>query len=523
MPNAFDPSWYQSGMTNALSGPQFADAPEREPIDPNEPYRMLRGIRSGARGQPPMPEGLPPTMAGIATSAVDPFGIPSWALGKYSPDARDAWRSQYQNDPSGQIFGSMAPVPGMGFLKGPVNALGEAIPRMVSAAPKSIMAALGLGGASMIPSEAADSSAHQEQTAKTNFDEPIAELRKKIGVAEAPTKEMGDLTAKIQTNEAKLQALQATPVPRRLSAQTDRSNNIASLEKTIENDRKRHGELGDAQKKTLEAYRPQLADLEGKRAGIFAEARAKAEREQPMVSRNPWMQYMPWGAGGLAFASAYVPRMRALNAFNEDVTRMEKSLKAVDSIAAKAPSKISAKDQLAVNKLTEYESRYPGALDTIKPGWQKKLGDMGMGLAVGGPLAAELSMAPYQIDWASQGHDTPAYKAAYDRFTTPEGWLKTGASSIAGLTGGSMGGGVPMHRRPSNPDMAAVRATLATVAQNQAQRTRGPSLPASVRSGQQGVPPALLPLSYRARQNGQSLPQGGMDDLVKALTEHLKK
>ena len=53
-------------------------------------------------------------MLATASSAMDPFGVPSWLVGQISPEARDAWRAQYETHPTAALVGSVVgPAPGM--------------------------------------------------------------------------------------------------------------------------------------------------------------------------------------------------------------------------------------------------------------------------------------------------------------------------------------------------------------------------------------------------------------------------
>lgn len=63
------------------------------------------GVQSG-----PMldPEGTMRRLRAMGASAVDPFGLPSAAVGLLSPEARDHWRSTYEADPQGQLLGVAA-------------------------------------------------------------------------------------------------------------------------------------------------------------------------------------------------------------------------------------------------------------------------------------------------------------------------------------------------------------------------------------------------------------------------------
>jgi hypothetical protein len=80
-----------------------------------------------------------------AASAVDPLGIPSAAVGLYSPGARDAWRGTYESRPfAGTVGGVVAPFGA--YAKG-AKAAGEAL----EASPKlstAILAGMGMTGGS---------------------------------------------------------------------------------------------------------------------------------------------------------------------------------------------------------------------------------------------------------------------------------------------------------------------------------------------------------------------------------------
>src|SRR5262249_18546707 len=111
----------------------------------------------------------------------------------------------------------------------------------------------------------------------------------------------------------------------------------------------------------------------------------------------------------------------------------------------------------------------------------------------GGLLAGELSLAPYQVDWATQPEQSRAGKEARHRLLTGEGWLKTASSGVDGLTGSAAGSIVPTRVRPSWIDAARLRAV-----------TSNPFATAAPVSGPRAlavpVPPAMTGKSaYRLR------------------------
>src|SRR5712671_5149497 len=143
-----DPSRWYTWMDSARrdSVPWGRTFPPQVPDDPWEraAYRTRQSVRPdfGRVDNGPM--------QAAASSAMDPFGFPSWLLGQISPEARDAWRAQYETHPTAALVGSvLGPAPGVKFA---TNLLGRAI----TAAPKTSTGVLGSLGATIGSREAGE-------------------------------------------------------------------------------------------------------------------------------------------------------------------------------------------------------------------------------------------------------------------------------------------------------------------------------------------------------------------------------
>src|SRR5262249_49788510 len=109
----------RSGRAGAATLPGFAEGGEVDGGDSgadvveDNPFERAaapppRAVFAPGRARPPMPEGIPPTLAGTAASAADPLRIPSALTGLYDPELRDQWRDLYERDPAGNFIGTMA-------------------------------------------------------------------------------------------------------------------------------------------------------------------------------------------------------------------------------------------------------------------------------------------------------------------------------------------------------------------------------------------------------------------------------
>lgn len=457
--------------------------------DPNElaTMRMQRGVRSPSRFQQPMPQGMTTPEVGSAVKnalfgnpdatvpmQMDEQGKPvinqaGYPPSEWSPAARDTMFDAAANAATMQAAGPLA------------NATAMAVKPAVEAAksaPKTVGALMGLTAST----EAADTSKDTGEHAGKY--QP----------------EIDKLTGNIDANEKKLQELSEKQLP----PPRGRGKQFEAAQKNWEaNNTRLQGQI-DSLKGSVDKDRSRRTDLTNTQATLNKEAAAKAQRELPMTDRQPWMAALPAAGGVLAAASAYDPRVRAVGQFNQYVGRMADTAGKVEKAAVKAGTKmkLTPADSLNASQLDQYVKGFDAAKKEIKPGVLGKLGAIGTAGLGGGTLAGELSMLPSQIDWATQGKDTPAYKAAFDRLTTGPGWAKTGTSALAGLTGGSVGTTVPTSWAgkagvPAFADMPRAQGALDALLK----RLQGPSAAASPLPAQLSplVPPGLVPFASRRR------------------------
>lgn len=334
-----------------------------------------------------------------------------------------------------------------------LTAAGGPIMRGVGAAAKAISRSK-LAGATLgsilgleTTSEAGEGSKEQSKSA-SDFQPRIDEITKRIESAQAEIKRLGGMTvAEPKTNR------RATPREREAAANraTQQQQNITSQ---IDN-------LKESIKSDIE-QRKQLSDA---KADIEKTARLQAERERPLVEQQPWMKALPIAGGVAAATAAYNPRVRALIAHNEYLTKLAEALPAAEKAALRS-GKATRGDALATNTLEQLMTAYPGVAKSIEPGgFGAKLGKASEAAIGGGALSAEMALLPTQLDLA-QRPGTQAYDTAIERLTTPEGWGKTGAAAFAGLTGGSLGATLPAWpaARMAAADVARAKALLETIA-----------------------------------------------------------
>lgn len=197
------------------------------------------------------------------------------------------------------------------------------------------------------------------------------------------------------------------------------------------------------------------------RQGRVREQRDEEERiqraaERPLVEKNPalWSS-LPVLGGLLAGGFAYAPRIGNVLRHNKYVDRMMGAVERAESATMKAPK--SKATERAVRQVEEAEAGYPAMEAATRGG---SVGDKVAAGAAGGMAAGELSMLPYQIDYAMQGPDTAAGQAARERLGTAEGWLRTGASALVGATGATIGSAAPSVVARRMPDMPRARAAV---------------------------------------------------------------
>ena len=145
---------------------------------------------------------------------------------------------------------------------------------------------------------------------------------------------------------------------------------------------------------------------------------------------------VPWSGVSLLAQLRYDPRVRAVSQYNQLIKNMMDKVPAVEAAAARGGASVTNADRLAAAQIQAYLAAHPDALKGITPSLGKEFGEMGKAAVPGAFTGAELGMLPSQVDFVSQGKDTPAYQAALDRFTTKEGWAKTGLNAFVGMTGG---------------------------------------------------------------------------------------
>src|SRR5262249_423250 len=205
------------------------------------------------------------------------------------------------------------------------------------------------------------------------------------------------------------------------------------------------------------------AEQQARQAGKQTEAKAlydieqaKLRAERPLVEQYPALNAAPYLGGIAAGWSSYIPRSRAVGLFNQFAERAAEVTAKAERALQKSPG--AAKTAQLVAQAKEYQAELPGMQKMINPGFWGGLGhEIGPAFA-GGTLAGELSMAPYQVDWATQPEESRAGQEARHRLTTGEGWLKTASSGMAGITGSALGSIVPTRVRPSWLDAARLRA-----------------------------------------------------------------
>lgn len=406
------------------------DAPGGIGMIPDDPFAraaMRQSRYVGGRYQEPPPEAPTPSPLAVATSAVDPFGVPSYVTGLVSPEAKEKWRGSYEGD-TGQHLGALAPVP---FL-GAAGTAAKPIVNFAKSFPKTVGATLGLTSAT----EAAEGSKQIFERAG-EYAPQIEDLKTKIAAQEADLKALGAQKSP-EPGQFKSQRAQRAAEGRAAASSDRLTRQMESVTSQLDKNRKRLGEVQDIQDK------------------INEEGRSKEAAERPLVERAPWTGSLPVVGGAIAAAAAYNPRLRAVMAQRSLASDLNAIAPMAETAAGRTmmtakgapsskPFNPTGGDITAIEQAREMARVAPGMRNAGE-------GDLLKGLAAapaGVAAAAEGAMLPYQIDWANAGKDTPAYKAAVDRFTTGEGWGKTGVASLVGGTGSMVGAKLPTYRAPA--------------------------------------------------------------------------
>jgi hypothetical protein len=110
-------------------------------------------------------------LAAAGASAVDPFGIPSWAVGLVSRGAKEAWRGTYENEPVAAILGSLATP--SAAVTAPLRALTTTGGAVIKSAPAWATTALA-GGLALAPSEAGS---QKQQVPTQDEQEKVLQMR----------------------------------------------------------------------------------------------------------------------------------------------------------------------------------------------------------------------------------------------------------------------------------------------------------------------------------------------------------
>jgi hypothetical protein len=484
------PEWLQASLQYHAPPDMFVPpeqiAPDRldsvfgSPED-RAAFRTRRGVMG--RQQAPMPQGMTTGEVGDFVKKamfgdpdakvpmpVDENGRP--LINQLNAPASE-W-SPYMRDQVADVATNVAGMKAAGPL---ANAAISAIKPAVDVArraPKTVGALVGATAAT----EAADSSKDTAENA-TQYTPEITKLR-----------------AKIDEAEAKIQELSGKQLPAPIGKGKRFEASRANWESANE---RLKGQI-ETLKGSTDKDRTRLKEVQGLQDTLNKDAAAKAAGERPMVERQPWMAALPVAGGMVAAASAMDPRVRAVGRFNTIVDNMmavtKKAEGMVDSGRKLGPAAMRT-EKVLQNAISGYDKESKA----VKPGLGGKLANVAENGLGGAMLSAEMSMLPSQIDYSTQGHDTPAYKAAYDRFTTLPGWSKTGTSAIAGLTGASLGSTIPtawLRAHPDVADMPRVQGALAALQQ----RMGTPNSAAAQLPGlpQPPIPPGLVPWASLMRR-----------------------
>lgn len=454
--------------------------------------RTRRSVQSPARANEPMPEGLPPTLAGTITSAVDPFGAMSYIVGKASPELRDKWREQYENDPTGQLFGSL--ISG-GLVSGPLTVVGKAALTIMRAAPGTVGATIGLLSASQAGVET-DRRAESFEVAMPEPDPDLVKTRDGI------QGKIDTSAEKFQTDMQRLEdAFQAragkqypTAKARELDAKQHEKNKNDLSQEFDKRMKEMRGDLSGAN----EGITKRQAQIKGERQ---ADAKAKAdvekareERERPVVEKYPMLLALPYLGGAYSAGVTYQARRQAIEKYNNWVSQAKDQITRVDKIIIASEKK--AKRGAPTPESVAREKAVLGEFVEGAPAAQQAATATGFGGAAlsGGLIATELSMVPYLIDWATQEPDSKAGKEARARLTTIEGWMKTATSTLAGVTGAGIGS---TWFAPKTSAFPMERARVLS--------HPGAGVAAPAAAPRAGVPPGIMPDAWRQRQAGQPL------------------
>lgn len=478
--------------------------------------RTVRGVRAPHRYNEPQPEGVAPelpTLGGVLASAVDPFGIPSAVAGDLiSPEFRDKWRSQYEGEGASQLIAST-------LTGGPVAAGVRSVARPVMDAMRAHkIIGPTVAGAAALPL-AADAAGVQTDRPAESFEVPLPEPDPRL-VEEHNTiqDKIGPITASF---EAKLQQMEAA-FQQRSTAKDARGQGVYPTTRARELDAAQHEKAREALraqwKEQTEPLREEAKEIatrirwqqENQKKERQAQAKAQADmqaakeaRERPLVEQYPALLALPYLGGAYSAGVTYSARRQAIQKYNEWAKQAGEQLSKVDKLVA-AAEKTGKKVARPASETIEREKQVLSGFAERAPKAEKAATSTGFLPAAGSGalIAAELAMAPYLIDWATQEPESAAGKEARQRLVTLDGWMKTGTSALAGITGAGIGSTAPTPKIGTFP-MERAKVMSQPGGYANAPAAQQPRQPA----GPVGLPPAQFSKdAAKARQGGGETP-----------------
>lgn len=481
--------------------------------------RTKRSVQAPGRHNDPQPEGVPPTLGGVAASALDPFGIPSAIAGDViSPEFRDKWRGQYEGETASQLIGGV--VSGGPIAKG-IGAMAR--PAMEAMRAHKVLGPT-VAGAAGLPL-AADAAGVSERPAES-FEVPLPEPDPKL-VQEhnAIQDKIGPITGSFET---KMQQLEAA-FQQRSTAKDARGQGVYPTTRARELDAQQHEKareaLRDQWREQTEPLREEAKEIatrirwqqesqkKERQSAAKAEAdalAAKEAKERPLVEQYPALLALPYLGGAYSAGVTYNSRRQAIQGYNAWVKQAEDQLKSVDKLVS-AAEKTGKKVARPATETIEREKQALGEFAGNAPGAKKAAEATGFMSAAGsgGLIAAELAMAPYLIDWATQEPESAAGKEARQRLTTLEGTIKTLTSALAGVTGAGIGATAP------TPKLGTFPTERAKVMSQSGGYANAPAATAARPASPVGVPPAQF--SKDAAKTRQKTPEESLQGVEQKL------
>ena len=217
------------------------------------------------------------------------------------------------------------------------------------------------------------------------------------------------------------------------------------------------------------AAEQQRAEMERQRAAADQAAAAQRERE---MNERPFREKYPAVATALPIAgmAASTALPFAKNAMNAG--RANKLLREWEGTAGRTEQAVISGDKegarLGANQLKGYQKNWPAAEKKVNQGYG--LG----GQVASGFLPAEATMFPSEYDYATQPHDSAAYKSAHDLFTNPAELAQRAGMAWMGGTGmAGVGNKIPFSTRL--PPLGRSQGAVAAVKAQSATRKKAPA------------------------------------------------